>query len=100
MNLETRLRVGIVMSLLSLIILTFFFFQQQDELKKCKSQESFISGGDIEKEQLRNQIDSLNRELFILETQIGRYEIAFEIFKEKNNKAAEEFDLILTTQTE
>ena len=100
MNLETRLRAGIAMLLLSLVILTFFYFQQQDELKRCKDGQDFFLGGDIEKQELINQRDSLQSELFVTGVQLGRYEVAFELFKEKNKTGAEEFDLILTTQTE
>jgi hypothetical protein len=31
---------------------------------------------------------------------LNRYQIALELLKEKNKKAADEFELILTTQTE
>ena len=48
----------------------------------------------------REQIDSLRDELFIKFTEVGRYEVALEIFKEQNKKAADEFELVLTTQTE
>ncbi len=100
MNLETRLRAGIAMLSLSLIILTFFFFQQQDELKKCKSQDSFISGGDIEKEQLRNRVDSLNDELFIEKVDAGRHELTREEIFGKYPKVAKEYDEYYSHQTE
>lgn len=45
-------------------------------------------------------IDSLNSELFIQQTIVTRYEVALELLREKDKKAAEEFELILTTQTE
>jgi hypothetical protein len=47
-----------------------------------------------------NTIDSLQSELFQTQSQAGRYEVALELFKEKNKKAADEFELILSTQTE
>jgi hypothetical protein len=47
-----------------------------------------------------NTIDSLQSELFQTQSQAGRYEIALELFKEQNKKAADEFELILSTQTE
>jgi hypothetical protein len=100
MTRETKFRGGIAMSLLGLIVMTFFYFQQQDELRKCKEGNDFIQGGDIEKEVLINERDSLKSELFVTEVQLGRYEVAFEMFKEKNRTGAEEFELILTTQTE
>lgn len=49
---------------------------------------------------LTNQIDSLRNELFTNEMQVARYEIALELLKEQNQKAANEFELIFTTQTE
>lgn len=100
MTTETKFRGGLAMSLLGLTIMTFFYFQQQDELRKCKDGQDFFLGGDIEKQELINQRDSLQSELFVSGVQLGRYEVAFELFKEKNKLGAEEFELILTTQTE
>ena len=100
MTTETTLRGCLAMSLLGLTIMTFFYFQQQDELQRCKASNSFLQGGDIEKAQIINERDSLRDELFIRSTEVGRYDIALEIFKEQNKKAADEFELILTTQTE
>lgn len=100
MTRETKFRGGIAMSLLGLVVMTFFYFQQQDELRKCKEGNDFIQGGDIEKQMLIDERDSLKSELFVTAVQLGRYEVAFEMFKEKNKTGAEEFELILTTQTE
>ena len=100
MTRETKFRGGIAMSLMGLVIMTFFYFQQQDELQKCKEGNDFIQGGDIEKQTLIDERDSLKSELFVTAVQLGRYEGAFEMFKEKNKNGAEEFELILTTQTE
>jgi len=100
MKTETKFRAVITMALLGLIIMMFFYFQQQYELQKYKSVDNFIQGGDIEKQMLINERDSLKSELFVTEVQLGRYEVAFELFKEKNKTGAEEFELILTTQTE
>ena len=49
---------------------------------------------------LTNLSDSLRDESFIHFTEAGRYEIALEIYKDKNPKAVEEIELIKTTQTE
>ena len=100
MTTETKFRGGLAMTLLGLIMMTFFYFQQQDELQRCKASNGFLQGGDIEKAQIINERDSLRDELFNRSVEVGRYEVAFEIFKEKNKKAADEFELILTTQTE
>ena len=93
MTTETKFRGGIAMCLLGIITMTFFYFQQQDELQKCQS-------SNIQLQQLINERDSLRDELFNRSVEVGRYEVAFEIFKEKNKTGAEEFELILTTQTE
>ena len=100
MTTETKFRGGLAMSLLGLTIMTFFYFKQQDELQRYKAGNSFLQGGDIEKAQIINERDSLRDELFIRFTEVSRYEIALEIFKEQNKKGADEFELILTTQTE
>ena len=84
---ETKFRLGIVMSLLGLVIMTFEYFE-----KDRVYQELTVSSS--------KQIDSLRDELFIKFTEVGRYEVALEIFKEQNKKAADEFELVLTTQTE
>ncbi len=88
------------MSLLGLITMSMFYFQQKDDLQKCKDGQDFFLGGDIEKQELINQRDSLLSELFVTEVQLNRYQIALELFKEKNKTGADEFELILTTQTE
>jgi hypothetical protein len=92
MTTETRLRAAIAMSLLSLIILTFFFFQQQEELRKCKSQDSFIQGGDIEKEQLVNRIDSLNDELNVQHMINSELSNGWEILRETHPILADSID--------
>ncbi len=80
--------------------MSMFYFQQKDDLQKCKDGQDFFLGGDIEKQELINQRDSLLSELFVTEVQLNRYQIALELFKEKNKTGADEFELILTTQTE
>jgi hypothetical protein len=100
MKTETKLKTGLVISLLGLITMSLFYFQQKDDLQKCKDGQDFFLGGDIEKQELINQRDSLQSELFVSEVQLSRYQITLELFKEKNKTGADEFELILTTQTE
>ena len=45
-------------------------------------------------------VDSLQNELFIKQTEVGRYEVALEIFKEEDSVGADHFEHILSTQTE
>jgi len=87
MTTETKFRVGLVMTLLGLIMMTFLYFEKDRVYQELKISSS-------------TQIDSLRDELFIRFTEVSRYEITLELFKEQNKKAADEFELILTTQTE
>jgi hypothetical protein len=90
-------------------------YLQQKELKRLRQYENGIEvyseehGKDvrlkIEDIQKLNayyklQMDSLKSEDFVKSTIIGRYEVALELFKEKNKKGAEQFELIMSTQTE
>jgi tRNA-dihydrouridine synthase len=74
-------------------------YLQQKELAKLRADKKIevVVGGDIQKAEL---VDSLQSELFVKETMIGRYEVALELLKEQNPKAADEFELILSTKTE
>jgi len=87
MTTETKFRAGLVMTLLGLIMMTFLYFEKDRVYQELKISSS-------------TQIDSLRDELFIKFTEVSRYEIALEIFKEQNKKEADEFELILITQTE
>lgn len=45
-------------------------------------------------------VDSLQNELFIKQTEVGRYEMALEMLKEEDSIAASKFENILYTKTE
>jgi hypothetical protein len=49
---------------------------------------------------LQYQLDSLNYEIFPLEVELGRYEVAYQIFLERNPKAAEQYGNIISDETE
>jgi hypothetical protein len=91
------LRLGTALALLSVI------YMQNNEINELKTKASVASesaaplAGDIQKAEV---IDSLENEVFNLQIINGRYEIALELLKEKNKKAADEYEFILTTQTE
>ena len=74
-------------------------YLQQKELSKLRAEQKVevVVGGDIQK---AKTIDSLQSELFVQQTIVARYEFALELLKEKDKKAADKFELILTTQTE
>lgn len=83
-------------------VLVVCYFQQKelsnlrserDELAKHMVNSHAMVGGDIQKVELHDS-------LFNLQTELGRYEVALEMFKEENPKGAEQFELIMSTKTE
>ena len=96
MKILSDVRLYFVIVTILFLSLLVNYLNMKDELSKYKTELS----KNVEKVEMQQTIDSLQSELFIKSIEIGRYEIAFEIFKEKNKLGAQEFDLILTTQTE
>ena len=90
MSIETKLRGGIVISVLLLLWTTVMW---NNSLITVKEQKNKIDS-------LTNISDSLRDESFIHFVEASRYEMALEIYKDKNPKAVEEIELIKTTQTE
>jgi hypothetical protein len=90
MTTETKLRAGLVLSILTLLWLTVMW---NNTIITVNEQKKKIDS-------LTNISDSLHDESFIHFTEASRYEIALEIYKEQNPKAVEEIELIKTTQTE
>ena len=86
-------------------VLVVCYFQQR-ELSKLRAEQKIevVVGGDIQTAQtidsLENVIDSIRAENLPLQIQLGRYDVALELLREEDKKAAEKFELILTTQTE
>jgi ABC-type transport system involved in Fe-S cluster assembly fused permease/ATPase subunit len=90
MTTETKLRGGLV---LTILILLWFTLMWSNSIITVKEQKNKIDS-------LTNLSDSLRDESFIHFVEAGRYEMALEIYKDKNPKAVEEIELIKTTQTE
>jgi hypothetical protein len=84
MTTETKFRVGLAMTLLGLVIMTFEYFEKDRVYQELKISSS-------------KQIDSLEIQYF---NDAGKYEMALEIYKEINPKSVEEIELIKATQTE
>jgi len=86
-------------------VLVLCYFQQK-ELSKLRAEQKIevVVGGDIQRAQtidsLENVIDSIRAENMPLQIQLGRCDVALELLREEDKKAAEKFELILTTQTE
>jgi hypothetical protein len=86
-------------------VLVLCYFQQK-ELAKLRSEPKIevYTGGDIQRgktiDSLMNVIDSIRAENIPLQTQLGRYEMALELLREEDKKAAERYEKIITSQTE
>ena len=104
MKILSDIRFYLVVTVIAFLSLLINYLNLKDDFVKCQTDKGFIPGGDIQKAQtidsLTNLTDSLQNELFVKGVEVGRYEVALELFKEKNKSGAEEFELILTTQTE
>jgi hypothetical protein len=94
---------------LALTMLVINYYQQRElaelRIKAAVASESVAPlAGDIKItrtiDSLQNVIDSVRDEIMPLEVELGRYEMTLELLKEEDKKAANKFELILTTQTE
>jgi hypothetical protein len=90
MTTETKLRAGLTVSILLTLWMSVMWGNAGNKvINQQKTIDSLIQVS-----------DSLHDESFIHFTEFSRYEMALEIYKEKNPKAVEEIELIKTTQTE
>jgi hypothetical protein len=90
MTTETKLKSAFVLSILTLLWLIVIC---SNSIITVKEQKNTIDS-------LTNISDSLRDESFIHFVEAARYEMALEIYKDKNPKAVEEIELIKITQTE
>ena len=67
-------------------------YYQQKELSKLRSEQIKVYNVPVVVDSLQSTIDSLNSEVFILQTQNGRYELSLEHLYEANPKAGKQFD--------
>ena len=86
-------------------VLLICYFQQK-ELAKFRSEQKIevLGGGDIAKAQtidsLQKVADSLHAEIFPCQVELGRYQVAYQIFMERNPKAAKQYGDIISEETE
>jgi hypothetical protein len=90
MTTETKLKSAFVLSILTSLWLIVIC---SNSIITVKEQKNTIDS-------LTNISDSLRDESFIHFVEAARYEMALEIYKDKNPKAVEEIELIKITQTE
>jgi hypothetical protein len=80
--------------------LLYVIYGQNEQLTKLKSEQVKVYNVPLAVDSLQNIIDSLNSEVFILQTQIGRYELSLEHLDEVNPKAGKEFQNFMEHETE
>lgn len=82
-------------------VLTLCYFQQK-ELAKLRSEKNQTISVEAKQkiDSLQNVVDSLDAELFPVRIELGRYEVAYQIFMERNPKAAEQYGTIISEETE
>jgi hypothetical protein len=97
MTIETKIRGLLVITILTLLWMTIMW---NNDISRIKKQNLEISKLKVEVDSLKNLSDSLAMENFPILTQLGRYEIAYEIFKERNPKAASQYGDIISNETE
>jgi len=81
-------------------------YMQHKQITKLRQEPKIevYTGGDIERgriiDSLQNMVDSLHDEAFSSHVELGRYQIAYEIFMERNPKAAKQYGTIISEETE
>ncbi len=93
MKIFSQIRFYIVLLSLSLITLSIQYLNQKEELIKCQTEKGYVPGGDIERAQLMEQVDSLRNEMFVKEIQLGSYEVMWGILEEVNKPLADSINL-------
>ena len=83
-------------TLLTLLYTVYGYREQNEKLKSERDGLTKPMGGGNN----QNIVDSLQEELFLLQTQNGRYELSLQHLEEINPKAAKQFNDYLTNETE
>jgi hypothetical protein len=97
MEKEKKLMGVVVLLLLSLIWTTVMLSNSVVDLKEKDTQINQLTK---QVDSLEVLSDSLKVELFPIEVQLGRYQVAYELFLERNPKAASQFGDIISEETE
>ena len=80
--------------------LLYVIYGQNEQLTKLESEQVKVYNVPLAVDSLQNIIDSLNSEVFILQTQIWRYELSLEHLDEVNPKAGKQFQNFMEHETE
>lgn len=97
MNWEKSIKIGFVIISLSFIWAVLKVDNLKHSLNKKTTEMNQIT---FQRDSLQKLSDSLSMELFPKEIELGRYEVAFQIFMERNPKAASQYGDIISEETE
>lgn len=97
MTTETKLRAGITMSLLGLIMVTFAYFEK-DRVHIETSNQLILMRDSLSTQKMLS--DSLYDELFIQKVESGRHEFTRDFFFGKHPKLQLEYENYLNHETE
>ena len=81
-----------ILGLASVGLMLVTMYEQNNKINELKSEVKTL------KEQ--NGVDSLQAELFIKQTEVGRYELSLEHLKDVNPKGAKQFEDYMAHETE
>ena len=83
-------------------LLVICYFQQKENAKLRKKLVVTTNVDSLNNviSTLQREKDSIYWEAFPREIELGRYQVAFEIFAERNPKAAEQYAEIISSETE
>jgi len=76
------LSTALVIAMLMLFAQVYLNKTVNDEVDLCN----------FEADTLKYRVDSIKSEIFVLETQLNRYQIALEMLEDENHQAASEFN--------
>lgn len=88
------------------LFLLVICYMQHKQITKLRQEPKIevYTGGDIERgrmiDSLQTLVDSLHAENFPCQVELGRYQVAYEIFMERNPKAAQQYGTIISEETE
>ena len=97
MTTETKLKSGLVISLLVLLWSTVMW---NNDIITINSQKQTIDSLTHENDSISIQLDSLREEHFIISVQNGRYEVTFDHLNEINPKLGKEMEDWMSHNTE
>ena len=91
------LKIAIVLLSLFLLFFTILWYKNLLKLQKQVLVNKELTN---KVDSLQELTDSLNMELLPVQIELGRYQVAYEIFVERNPKAASQYGDIISQETE